>query len=390
MRHISLLVALAVAALAVTAGIATAKVPTGPSGLSFYKPPAHLSGKHGSVIWVRKASSRGALKPAAYTALVLYRSRADNGSTIAVSGSITVPKGKAPRGGWPILTWAHGTTGIADICAPTRIPTAPLVSYVNSSLDAWLKAGFAVVRTDYQGLGTPGTHEYLVGQDEGHSVLDIVRAARQVDSTLGKKVIIGGHSQGGHAALWAAAEAPKVIPELDLLGTVAEAPASHIEQQANLIGALNTPSPGLSAEASLIFRGVDVAQPSLNLVSLLSPAAAALYPQTLTRCLGDLSKTDSLGGLTPAQLLRDGTDRTALFAVLGKNDPQHLRIKTPLFMAQGTADTTVIPTFTDQLDQELTAKGTKIDYRHYQGVTHGGVVPAANRDALAWARKLLK
>jgi pimeloyl-ACP methyl ester carboxylesterase len=203
-------------------------------------------------------------------------------------------------------------------------------------------------------------------------------------------VIIGGHSQGGHAALWAAAEAPKVIPELDLLGTVAEAPASHIEQQANLIGALNTPSPGLSAEASLIFRGVDVAQPSLNLVSLLSPAAAALYPQTLTRCLGDLSKTDSLGGLTPAQLLRDGTDRTALFAVLGKNDPQHLRIKTPLFMAQGTADTTVIPTFTDQLDQELTAKGTKIDYRHYQGVTHGGVVPAANRDALAWARKLLK
>ena len=87
---------------------------------------------------------------------------------------------------------------------------------MNKSLDAWLKAGFAVVRTDYQGLGTPGTHEYLVGQDEGHSVLDIVRAARQVDSTLGKRVIIGGHSQGGHAALWAAALAPKWTPELDV------------------------------------------------------------------------------------------------------------------------------------------------------------------------------
>ena len=59
-------------------------------------------------------------------------------------------------------------------------------------------------------------------------------------------------------------------------------------------------------------------------------------------------------------------------------------------MAQGTADTTVIPTFTDQLDQELTASGTKIDYKHYQGVTHGGVVSAANKDALAWARARVK
>ena len=137
---------------------------------------------------------------------------------------------------------------------------------------------------------------------------------------------------------------------------MAEAPASHVEQQASLIDSLNVPSPGLSAEASLIFRGADTADPSLGLPSLLSPAAVGLYPQTLTKCLNDLSKTNSLGGLPPAQLLRSGIDRTPLLTVLGKNDPQHLKIKTPLFMAQGTADTTVIPTFTDQLDQELTAQ----------------------------------
>jgi pimeloyl-ACP methyl ester carboxylesterase len=390
MRHITLLFSLAAVALAATAGVATAKVATGPSGLGFYKPPAHLSGKHGGVIWIRKASSRGALKPAAYSDLVLYRSTGDDGKTIAVSGSITVPKGKAPKGGWPILTWAHGTTGIADICAPTRIPTAPLVSYASKPLDAWLKAGFAVVRTDYQGLGTPGTHEYLVGQDEGRSVLDIVRAARQVDSTLGKKVVIGGHSQGGHAALWAAALAPRWTPELDVLGTVAEAPASHIEQQASLIGSVNTPASGLSAEAALIFRGVDTESPSLALPSLLSPAADAVYPDTLTKCLGDLSKTSSFGGLTPAQLLKSGVDLAPPESALGKNDPQHLKIKQPLFMAQGTADTTVIPTFTDQLDTELTSLGAKIQYKHYQGVTHGGLVAASNKDALAFARARLK
>ena len=83
------------------------------------------------MIWARKASSRGALKPAAYTDLVLYRSRADNGSTIAVSGSITVPNGNAPKGGWPIITWAHGTTGIADICRAHAQPGALLIDYVN-------------------------------------------------------------------------------------------------------------------------------------------------------------------------------------------------------------------------------------------------------------------
>src|SRR5947208_1260634 len=82
-------------------------------------------------------------------------------------------------------------------------------------------AGYAVVRTDYQGLGTPGIHQYLVGTAEGRSTLDIVRAARKLDSRVSGRTAIAGHSQGGHAALWGAALAPKWTPELNLRGTVA-------------------------------------------------------------------------------------------------------------------------------------------------------------------------
>jgi pimeloyl-ACP methyl ester carboxylesterase len=381
--------ALLLAALALTLpAAATAKVRTGPSGDAFYKPPGHLTGKHGGLIWARKQAGAGALAPAAYNDLVLYRSVGEDGKPVAVSGAVAVPRGKPPKGGWPILTWAHGTTGIADVCAPTRAPAA--VGYVKRDLGDFLKAGFAVLSTDYQGLGTPGTHMYLVGKEEGRSVLDIVRAARQLDPRLGKRVVIAGHSQGGHAALWAAALAPKWTPELDLEGTIAYAPASHIETQARILIGLSAHTPGLTALSALIFRGIDAANPTLQLSNLLTQQAAALYPQTLTQCLGQLAQQSEFGALSPADLFRPGASLEPAFQALGQSDPEHLKIRAPLYIAQGTADNTVIPGFTDQLDSALAAGGTKIDYKKYPGITHAGIVTAAHKDTLAWARGLLR
>ena len=386
MRGLALLLAALALALPATA---TAKVRTGPSGDAFYTPPGHLGGKsHGGLIWARRQASAGALGSSAYNDLVLYRSIGGNGKPIAVSGAVAVPRGRPPKGGWPILTWAHGTTGIADICAPTRAPVA--VTYVKNQLRAFLKAGFAVVSTDYQGLGTRGTHQYLVGNEEGRSVLDIVRAARQLDPRLGRRVVIAGHSQGGHAALWAAALAPKWTPELKIEGTVAYAPASHIEAQARILTTLNARSGALTGLASLIFRGIDAAHPNLHLSGLLTPQAAALYPQTLTQCLGTLSQPTAFGSLTPAQLFRPGANLEQAYRLLGRSDPEHLKIHTPLYIAQGTADTTVIPGFTDALDSALLAAGTKVDYKHYPGVSHGAIVTAALQDTLAWARSRLR
>jgi pimeloyl-ACP methyl ester carboxylesterase len=216
-----------------------------------------------------------------------------------------------------------------------------------------------------------------------------VRAARQVDPAIGKRVMIAGHSQGGHAALWAAALAPKWTPELNVRGTVAFAPASHIEDQAKAIGSLTTPS-GLSGLASIILRGVDSAGPHLHLASILTPQAAALYPQTLTTCLPQLDQSNSFGGLAPASLIQSNANRNPLFAALGKNDPEHLKIKTPLFIAQGTADTTVFPFLTDSLVASLGQLGAKVDYKKYNGITHGQIPAAADADALAFARKALK
>ncbi|HET8756339.1 MAG TPA: lipase family protein [Solirubrobacteraceae bacterium] len=184
-------------AFAVLAAPASADARKAPEGAAFYTPPKHLHGKHGGLIWARRQKGSDALKGARRNTLLLYRSKGLSGSLTAVSGSLAIPKGKPPKGGWPVITYAHGTTGSADACAPTRgYDAGSLVSYAYPLLKRWLKAGYAVVRTDYDGLGTPGVHGYLVGRSEGGSVLDAVRAARAFDHRLSKRFVIAGHSQG--------------------------------------------------------------------------------------------------------------------------------------------------------------------------------------------------
>jgi pimeloyl-ACP methyl ester carboxylesterase len=393
----ALAVVAALVALAVVPAAASAKVGTGPAGDAFYTPPSPLPGKaHGDLVWARPLTGGAAVVPgAAKTWLVLYRSQGTGGPAVPVSGVVSIPRGKAPKDGWPVVTYAHGTTGIADQCAPSRdvagTPVRPYNNYVFGLLTRWLKAGYAVVRTDYEGLGTPGAHPYLVGTSEGRGVLDIVRAARQADPRISKDVAIVGHSQGGHAALWAASLAPKYTPDLRVKGTVALAPASHLDEQIPVTTVLTNPGGGLSGLIAMIIRGAATADPSLDLGALLSPQAAALYPRTLDACLPELGSNDLFGALSPAGLFVDKPDFTAAAKDLDAQDPSHLKITTPLVIEQGTADTTVLPLFTDALDRDLRANGVKLTYKKYPGVDHGGIVltPKPQNDAYTYVKKRL-
>lgn len=391
---VSLLV-LALLLVAVAPASASAKVRTGPAGDAFYTAPSPLPGKrHGDLIWARKITGAPALTAAGRNYVVLYRSTGSNGKPVAVSGLVSVPKGKAPKRGWPVISYDHGTTGIADQCAPSRDsadnPAHLYNAYIYPLLNRWLKAGFAVVRTDYQGLGTPGVHQYLVGTAEGRSTLDMVRAARELQPAIGKRFAISGHSQGGHAALWGAALAPKYTPELKLRGTVAFAPASHISELLSLVSAVTTPGGGLSGEAALVLRGVDSARPGLALSTLLTDKLAARYPDTLSKCLPQLSQADSLGGLAPADFFKSGADTSAFVKALDASDPENLTIRSPLAIEQGEKDTTVLPALTDQLVEALRGRGGKIAYAKYADATHAGVVVDGADHATKYLRAHLK
>ena len=104
-----------------------------------------------------------------------------------------------------------------------------------------------------------------------------------------------------------------------MLGTVAFAPESHTAQQASLLRSVSSTS--LTGLAAMILRGVSVAYPGLNINALLTPQAAALYPQTLTKCLDQLDQPNSLGGLPLNQLVSQNADLTPVIKDLALNDP---------------------------------------------------------------------
>ncbi|HYF24619.1 MAG TPA: lipase family protein, partial [Baekduia sp.] len=143
------------------------------------------------------------------------------------TGQLLLPEGPAPAGGWPVLSWAHGTVGIGDACAPSvRGPALPERDL--PYLRGWLERGYAIAASDYAGLGTEGVHAYLHGRSEAHNVVDAVKAARRYarnhlrsDEQLSGKWVAVGQSQGGGAAISTARHATAFGGrELDYRGAV--------------------------------------------------------------------------------------------------------------------------------------------------------------------------
>jgi fermentation-respiration switch protein FrsA (DUF1100 family) len=140
----------------------------------------------------------------------------------------------------------------------------------------------------------------------------------------------------------------------------------------------------------MIVRGIDIANPNLDLQSLLSDRAKALYPQLDQKCLDGLDKPDSFGGVAPADLFRSDANLAPVIAALNSDDdPEALTIRGPVLIEQGTADTTVFPSFTEQLSTALKGRGVDVTYKTYEGVNHGGAVTdkASAADATKWIEK---
>ena len=189
----------------------------------FYEVPDPLpDGKHGDLLRYQEVGA----DDDATTYRIMYLSESVAGEPIAVTGTAIVPKAEAPADGRRLFTIAHGTTGIADECAPSKEATG-----AEMALSAPLsKQGFLMAESDYEGLGTPGRHPYLVGESEGRGVIDAILAAKQLpDAEGGDQLAIAGYSQGGHGALWANEVAEDWAPDLDVVGTFAGAPATEID-----------------------------------------------------------------------------------------------------------------------------------------------------------------
>lgn len=317
--------------------------------------------------------------PGAKAWRVLYRSAGLNGEQIVVSGIIIAPDRPAPSGGWPVVAWAHPTTGIARQCAPS------LNGHFAKSvpdLAVLIQRGFVIAATDYQGLGTDGPHPYLVGPSAAHSVLDSVRAARLL-AGAGSRFVVWGHSQGGHAALWSGQLARSYAPDLTLLGVAAAAPASEL---ASLLQA-NLSTPGGKAFTGLALLSWSKVYDA-DLRSVVNPKAMAGMQLIGNSCmsspLGLLADAIGIHLLPTEVLIADPTRTSPWSQIIQSNTPRFVAPGVPVFLAQGTNDTVVLPAITRDFARRLCSGGTQVRLVE-MSTDHLGIATSSADQIVGWA-----
>lgn len=349
-------------------------------GHTYQVPDPLPAGKPGTVLATEQQVPAPRLADAQRTRF-LYLSEDHAGRASAASGVLLVPKGTAPKGGWPVIAWGHGTTGVADVCAPSQTDNLFYNEYAQEA-SSFLEAGYAVVATDYIGLGTPGMHGYLVGRDEGNAVVDSVRAARQLSPELSKDWFAVGHSQGGQAALFATTSA-KRAPELTLRGAVAIAPASGLE--AALPAITQGAVPADLVYGTYAIAGLTTVDDTVTLKDELGPAGLANY-ELITEggCL--LDTLPKLGAVQVDDIFAMTPERTAdLSARIGRyGDPERAGTKGPVLVVQGETDVDVPAGLTDRMVDVLQAKGDDVELRLYPKRNHDQVLGPSICDVLGW------
>jgi acetyl esterase/lipase len=319
---------------------------------------------------------------------VLYRSTGENGKPTIVSGAVFVPTGKAPKNGWPVVSWGHGTVGLADNCAnSTNGRSARDVNY----LGAWLAAGYAVVSSDYEGFGTPGTHLYLHGRSEAYGIIDMVRAARKVDSSLSDTWLAVGQSQGAQGVLFAGALEHDYARELDFRGTIATAPPTQFRDTIASYSLFGASQPVI-ANFFLVYPAIEAANPgTFEADDYVTPAGKELMTRgETTDCFTALAVASA--GKTNGEYfdVSLGEYQRAVDLLIPHAEIPIAKHREPLFIAQGTADTVVSPEAAELTADRLRAKGNDVTFKSYPGVDHLGLMPAALQDVLAFANELVR
>lgn len=351
----------------------------------FYNLAGPAPAKAGTLIRTEAQSEEASLAEAAQSMRILYSSidGLDGKTPVAVSGSLFVPKGEAPAGGFPLIAWAHGTVGVADVCAPSNNKRSERdTKYLNH----WLQQGYAVVASDYQGLGTPGGHPYLATRPASYSVLDGIRAVQSDPNLkLSKSVVLVGQSQGGGAAFATAGEAVTYAPELDIRGTVATGTPYFTNDTAPAVRDPNAVSPVFAYSLYIMYLA-EQADPSFKIANYISDKAKPVIESTRTACFGQTAKLIMDEKISPANAFtKDPTPDTLKFYPLMSYST--LKVKGPVFLGTGGKDKDVPAPGQERLFKDACAAGAVIEHKVYPDLDHSGTVNGSLADSTPFVKK---
>lgn len=316
---------------------------------------------------------------------VLYTSTGYDGRPTAVSGLIVVPDGSPPAGGRKVLAYTHGTVGVASDCAPSLVTNQAQQPLLFEGGGELLAAGYVVAASDYQGLGTPGPHPYLIGESEAMNELDIVRAADNLpDAHAGNEFVVWGHSQGGHASLFTGQLAAGYAPDLRLVGVAAGGPVPNLAD----LFKVNIKTTVGKILISMALQSWARVYDDASLDQIVSRGARPLVGRIAKNCLYTqrqiLASVPGSLALNLTFLHTPPWNAEPWNTILEQNTPGQTRTNAPLLIVQGDADPIVAPDVTARLVDKLCAAGETVDLRILKGTAHLDAGHVAVPDVVQW------
>jgi len=329
---------------------------------AFYDPPSDVPRQPGALL--RSEPLKDVILPTGVQGWrILYATTVDDSTPATAVATVFAPT-DPPAGPRPVIAWEHGTTGLLQKCMPSLLSAR---TKGVPERDRIVNAGWVVVATDYSFAEKGGPHPYLIGEGEARAALDSVRAARQMSElTLDKRMIVWGHSQGGHVALWTGIVGPRYAPDLEILGVVAIAPAANIKnilvmnvEMDKRFGPYLALSysrfyPDITFEQAVRPEALDAARQMVNLCDFVPPE--------------DAERLEALAQTFDGPALATSSNK-ALEARLEQNTANR-PIKAPVVIAQGLSDTAIPPSATDAYVEERCAAGQQLEYWTFAGRDH--------------------
>lgn len=338
----------------------------------FYDAPEPLpAGKPGELIRSEEAEEYQ-LSYEVSVVRILYHSRSAHGEDVAVSGVVLIPEGKPPAGGWPIIAWAHGYHGSARTCAQS------LSRNLNegSLLSMYTSLGYAVVASDYAGLGTNFPYADLDIRSHAMDVTYAVTAARAALPQLGRKWLVAGYSQGALVSV-AVAEPSGEKGEADYLGAIAISGLAEPEEFDRIAAQRSDYSPFL-----FLAHGIKTVFPEFRVQDMLTEKALRLYEE-----IGSSCEIKASPELTADALLQSGWESNRYVKLFfARNTLNGKSARGPVLVISGDTDPDVPSELTAKAVSRLCGEKNHVLFVKYPGLNGSAALSNSVSEQTSWIR----
>lgn len=351
-----------------------------PAAILVLSPQTALAQRAGTLI---AAQPVGTAPPGMRAWRVQYWTTNERSQPIRVTGMVIAPEAPANVVPRRVIAWTHGLVGIAQRCAPslgdgnfTVIP----------GLQDAIGRGYTVVAPDYPGLGSDGVHPVLVGESEGRSALDAVRAARGIPAAhAGTRFAVWGESQGGHAALWTGQIWRSYAPDLQLAGIIAIVPPTDLARNF---------AEGSDPRVRALLTSYTATSWSRYFGAPMADFGSRLVQNVMTRLADNncvqFNAKPRLGTIIGIAIAQRAIRKLDLGTkepwghLMRENSPSPAAIAVPVLIATGTGDTIVAPAVVRDFARRACTLGKTVRFLSVQGGEHATVARTEASATLDW------